>query len=110
MAVVGGKNAELFVMDADRLGGYLNGPGNTDDILLTIPLGGALFGRVAGYPLDGGWIYVIPTNGNLRAIRLGIDAKGKVSVTSSVNVGLATSFGVGSPMVTSFQGQPGTGL
>lgn len=64
----------VYLINIDNLGGYKNGPGQTDAVLQTItmpstgsqrgPPYGALFGAIGSYPLpwpQGGYIYVKPT-------------------------------------------------
>jgi iron transport multicopper oxidase len=56
MAVTVGKNGKAYVMNANNLGGFKQGPGGTDNILQTIISAGAVFGGVGSYPLEGGYI------------------------------------------------------
>lgn len=64
----------VYLLNMDSLGGYKNGPGQTDAVIQTIempstgsqpgPPFGAIFGTVGSYPLpetQGGYIYVKPT-------------------------------------------------
>ncbi|KAJ3287709.1 hypothetical protein HDU76_007781 [Blyttiomyces sp. JEL0837] len=110
MAVAGGKNGQLFVFDANRLGGYKNGPNGEDDIILTIPLLGPLRGRSGAYPLEGGWLYAITAKSYLQVFQFSFGAGGKASLDTSVRADFTTAYGAGPPMITSYEGQPGTGV
>lgn len=56
MAVVVGKNGKAYILDANALGGFKQGPGGTDGILQTIVAGNSVFGGTGSYPLEGGYI------------------------------------------------------
>jgi len=79
IAVTCGKNGQCFVTNADNLGGYKMGAGNTDAILQTItpPTGSAMFGTVGSYPLEGGYIYIAPVGAPIFAYALGKDSNGR---------------------------------
>ena len=51
---------QLYICNADNLGGYRNGAGGTDNIVQTINSPGSVFGGVGSYPLEGGYIYFTP--------------------------------------------------
>lgn len=46
IAVTVGKNSKTYIMDANQLGGFKQGPSGTDGILQTIPAQNAVFGGV----------------------------------------------------------------
>lgn len=50
------KNGKVYIMDADALGGFKQGPSGTDGIIQTITIGKAVFGGVGSYPLEGGFM------------------------------------------------------
>jgi hypothetical protein len=57
IAVACGKNGTISIMNADNLGGFMNGPDGSDGILQGIsPDGASFFSGVASYPLEGGYI------------------------------------------------------
>ena len=56
MAVAVGKNGKAYVLNADNLGGFKQGPGGTDDVLQTIIANGSVFAGAGSYPLEGGYI------------------------------------------------------
>lgn len=60
IAITAGKNAQLYIMNANNLGGFKQGFSGTDNILQSITLDGAVFGGIGSYPLEGGYIYWTP--------------------------------------------------
>ncbi|KAL9019269.1 MAG: hypothetical protein Q9185_003443 [Variospora sp. 1 TL-2023] len=112
MAITIGKNGKAYIMNADNLGGFKMGPGATDNILQTIICPNAVFGGAGSYPLEGGFIYFTPVGFPTLAYKLGLDQKGS-PLFSKVGQSIDNSagrVGVGVPTVTSYKGQPGTGI
>jgi hypothetical protein len=59
IAIAAGKIARIIIMNADNLGGFKMGAGETDGVLQEIsfdPDNYAFFSGVASYPLEGGYI------------------------------------------------------
>lgn len=56
IAVTIGKNGKVYIMNANNLGGFKQGPGGSDNVIQTIIADGAVFGGVGSYPLEGGYI------------------------------------------------------
>lgn len=114
IAITGGKNGQVFVMNADNLGGYKNGANQGDNILQTItpPSGSAMFGTVASYPLEGGYIYVALSGAPVYAYALGFDSSGRPRFSYAGQTSAATTAraAVSAPVVTSLDGQAGTGV
>ncbi|KAI7279174.1 hypothetical protein KC343_g2034 [Hortaea werneckii] len=88
IAITTGKNGKICFMNADNLGGYKHGPGQTDGIIQTIVTNQAVFGGVGSYPLEGGYVYSTP-----------------VDEPTSVK-----PVGPGVPVITTFEGRPGTAI
>ena len=112
IAVTIGKNGKAYIMNADNLGGFKLGPGATDNILQTIISPNAVFGGAGSYPLEGGYIYFTPVGAPTLAYKLGLDQNGsplfsKVGQSPDSSSGRV---GVGVPTVTTYKGQPGTGI
>ncbi|KAL8946506.1 MAG: hypothetical protein Q9222_007107 [Ikaeria aurantiellina] len=112
IAVTIGKNGKAYIMNADNLGGFKLGPGATDNILQTIISPNAVFGGAGSYPLEGGYIYFTPVGAQTLVYKLGLDQKGaplfsKVGQSPDSSAGRV---GVGVPTVTTYKGQPGTGI
>jgi outer membrane protein assembly factor BamB len=96
-----GKDGRIFLIDADHMGGFQQGPGATDAVLQTLGPFGGVWGQPAAYGGQGGWVYVLESGGGvLRALSYGVDGSGVPQLASSATAG---NFGYtsGSPMVTS---------
>ena len=112
MAVTAGKNGKTYIMNANNLGGYRNGPGGTDGIIQTITTNKAIFGGLGSYPLEGGYIYSTPIGYPTTVYKLGFDSHG-VPVFTQVGATTENSAGrVGSgvPTITTYQGKAGTAI
>ncbi|PSS14960.1 hypothetical protein M430DRAFT_51625 [Amorphotheca resinae ATCC 22711] len=112
MAVTAGKNGKVYILDANNLGGYKLGMGQTDGILQTIVTNEAVFGAAGSYPLEGGYIYLTPVGYPTYVYQLGFTSTGipqfsKVAETSESSAGRV---GVGIPTVTTLKGEPGTAI
>lgn len=114
IAIAGGKNGQVFVMNADNLGGYKNGANQGDNILQTItpPSGSAMFGTVASYPLEGGYIYMALSGAPVYAYALGFDSSGRpqFSYAGQTSASTTARAAVSAPVVTSLDGEEGTGI
>jgi len=55
MALTSGKNGKIYVLNADNLSGYKQGPSQTDLVLQTITTNHTVFGGSGSYPLEGGF-------------------------------------------------------
>ncbi|KAF8865173.1 hypothetical protein BDZ45DRAFT_736811 [Acephala macrosclerotiorum] len=110
VAVAGSKAGVVYVVDADNLGGFKMGPGNTDAVLQEITFTGAHFySGIGSYPLEGGFIYLCTTGGNLQAWKLTPDAQGRpnfvFAAQTSIKLGCR-----GTPTITSQNGAPGSAI
>ncbi|KAH6692719.1 hypothetical protein F5X68DRAFT_250938 [Plectosphaerella plurivora] len=112
MGIIAGKHRRAYVLNANDLGGFRNGPGALDKTIQTIELPGSVYGGWGSYPHEGGYVYVTTIGFPLQAFRLGHDAEGR-PVFSEAGRSTWTSagrVGVGQMTVTSTNGQPGTGI
>ncbi|KAK3325088.1 Cupredoxin [Apodospora peruviana] len=109
VAVMGSKAGFVYIMDADNLGGFRMGPGGTDAILQTIKLTGSFFGGIASYPLDGGYLYLVATQGPIYAYKFGRDGSGKPFFTQ-VGKTAQTFAAQAIPVITTLNGAAGTGV
>ena len=112
IGVTAGKNGKIYIVNANNLGGYRNGPGGTDGIIQTITTNKAVFGGAGSYPLEGGYIYFTPIGYPTYAYKLGSDKNGaplftQVGATTESSAGRV---GSGIPTVTTFQGKAGTAI
>lgn len=112
IAVTLGKNSKAYIMNANNLGGFKQGPGGTDNVIQTITAQGTVFAGVGSYPLEGGYIYFTPTGGATVCYKMGLDSNGAPSFTlvGQSNGPAAGRVGVGIPTTTSYKGQVGTGI
>ncbi|KAK2788914.1 hypothetical protein FQN52_006447 [Onygenales sp. PD_12] len=117
LAVVAGKSGKIYILSPSSLGGYGNGPNNTDAALqvlppLPLPDGGSFsngfFGGVGAYPLSGdddvtgGFIYAAAVAQKLVAYEFRVTPSGEVEfvlVGKSVEVSLDRP-GIGIPTIT----------
>lgn len=110
VALVAGKNGFVYIMDADNLGGFKNGPGGTDAILQKLGMfSQSFFSGVASYPLEGGYIYFVATGNVLMCYKFGLGPDGKPLFTFAGQGSMAFA-AKGTPTVTSFNGVAGTGI
>lgn len=109
-----GKNAKCYVTNADNLGGYKLGTGGSDAIIQTItpPSGGAVFGNVGTYPLEGGYLYITPVGSPTYVYSLGFDNSGRPAIKLiAQTVDIATGrVGVGTATITTLNGQTGSAV
>lgn len=112
IAVTSGKNDKIYILNANNLGGYRLGPGQTDGIIQTINTANSVFGGVGSYPLEGGYIYSTPIGYPTFVYKLGFSGSG-APVFSQVGHTPETSagrIGVGIPVITTNQGREGTAI
>ena len=76
IAVTAGKNGKIYILNANNLGGYRLGTGQTDGIIQTITTNKAVFGGSGSYPLEGGYIYSTPVGYPTYAYKLGFSGSG----------------------------------
>ncbi len=98
-----GKDGRIFLINADDMGGYRQGPGESNAVLQTLGPFVGVWGHPAAYGGQGGWVYVLESGGggNLQALSYGLNGAGEpalsVAGTSSESFGYTS----GSPLVTS---------
>lgn len=112
IAVTAGKNGKIYILNANDLGGYRLGPGQTDGIIQTITTNKPVFGGSGSYPLEGGYIYSTPVGNPTYAYKLGFSASGVpiFTLAGQTTENSAGRVGVGIPTVTSNGGKEGTGI
>ncbi len=98
-----GKDGRVFLVNADNMGGYRQGPEEGDAVLQTLGPFVGVWGHPAAYGGQGGWVYMLESagGGNLQALSYGLNGEGEpalsVAGTSSESFGYTS----GSPLVTS---------
>jgi hypothetical protein len=110
-AVIVGKAGLFYLLNRDKLGGYQQGAGGSDDVLTTINLSGGTWGHPAAWPGDGGWVFVTSNGGSgglgnrVQVLKYGTNGtKPTFSlVGTATTAGATDNFGAysGSPIVTS---------
>lgn len=109
IVVAGGKTGKVYIMNADNMGGFAQGPGGEDAVIQTIMGSVSLYSGIGSYPLEGGYIYFNPTGDYLYAYAMGFDAEGLPFFTLA-GTSASTYAGKSVPTVTSLNNQPGTGI
>lgn len=112
MAVTAGKNGKIYILNANNLGGYRLGAGQTDGVIQTITTNKAVFGGSGSYPLEGGYIYSTPIGYPTYVYKLGFSSSGvpiftQVGATTELSAGRV---GVGIPTITTNGGKEGTAI
>ncbi|PMD59417.1 uncharacterized protein K444DRAFT_663834 [Hyaloscypha bicolor E] len=107
--IAGGKSGKIYIMNADNLGGFANGPGGSDSVIQTILAPGSMLSGVGSYPLEGGYIYFAPSGFSLFAYKFGTDNQGNPVFTQAGKSAL-TFAGKTIPTITTLNGQPGTAI
>ena len=112
MAVTVGKSGKIYFLNANNLGGYRLGPGQSDGILQTLTASNSVFGGAGSYPGEGGYIYITPINYPTYVYKLGFSQSGVPSfsqVGATIEKG-AGRVGVGTPTITSLNGKAGSAI
>jgi hypothetical protein len=110
LAVEVGKEGYVYLLNRDNLGGFDQGPSQSDNVVGRYGPNGGVWSSPAVWPGDGGWVY-IPTasgsatasggNGQLDAYQYGLDGTGKPTLNLSGQSTDAFGFGSSAPVVTS---------
>ena len=112
IGVTVGKNSKVYIMNADNLGGFKQGPGGTEGVIQTITTTNSVFGGVGSYPLEGGYFYFTPVGDVTYAYKFGTDDAGApfFSMAGKTATRSAGRAGVGQPTITTNGGQPGSAI
>ncbi|KAM7222882.1 wsc domain containing protein [Rhypophila decipiens] len=112
IGVTVGKNSKVYIMNADNLGGFKQGPGGTDGVIQTISTTNSVFGGVGSYPLEGGYFYFTPVGDTTYAYKFGTDSSGAPFFTRAGRTPTQSAgrVGVGQPTITTNKGQPGSAI
>lgn len=112
LAVTAGKNGKIYILNANNLGGYRLGSGQTDGIIQTIVTNKPVFGGSGSYPLEGGYIYSTPVGNPTYAYKLGFSTSGVpiFTLAGQSTENSAGRVGVGIPTVTTNDGKEGTAI
>lgn len=111
LLLVGGKEHKIFVMNRNALGGQGQGPGGKNKVVQEIVNGHSVFGSMAVWPGQGGYVYVpgIGSTGGVEVLQYGTEA-GQPKFTLVGQTPDPLAFGSGSPIVTSNGTTPGSAV
>jgi hypothetical protein len=111
LAFIHGKDGYAYLLNRDNLGGYREGPGNSDAVVARIGPFGGVWGKAGVWPGQGGYLYVVTSNpkggtdrvssGNLLVYKYKLDNNGKPTIALAGTSSDAFPFGSGSPVVSS---------
>ncbi len=103
LVVQTGKDGRIFLINADDMGGFRQGPGEADDVLQTLGPFTGVWGHPAVYGGQGGWVYVLENagGGNLLALSYGLTGEGSPALTLQGTSAESFGYTSGSPLVTS---------
>ncbi|KAJ3072470.1 hypothetical protein HDU98_003546 [Podochytrium sp. JEL0797] len=105
-----GKSGIVYVMNPDSLGGFMQGASNSDNVIQRITGPGVVFGQAAAYPEEGGYFYFYPSISPIQAYKYGQDANGNAEFNYAGQTDITPAWFTGSPIVSSLNGQPGSGI
>ncbi|KAJ3065408.1 hypothetical protein HDU98_011220, partial [Podochytrium sp. JEL0797] len=105
-----GKSGIVYVMNPDRLGGFMQGTGGSDNVIQRITGPGVVFGQATAYPEEGGYFYFYPSANTIQAYKYNQDINGNPSFTYAGATDIVPAWFTGSPVVSSLNGQPGSGI
>ncbi len=114
-----GKQGYLYVMNADDLGGYKQGPSASDKIVQRLGPFGGVWSKPAAWGGDGGYVYLTTasgggqgggSNGYMRALKYGVDGNGKPTFTLAGSSSDTFGFSSSSPVITSSGTTSGSAL
>ena len=98
-----GKDGRIFLIDAENMGGFRQGPKKGDAVLQTLGPFDGVWGQPAAYGGQGGWVYVLESAGGgfLRALSYGLNGAGVPQLSSVATSAESFGYTSGSPLVTS---------
>jgi outer membrane protein assembly factor BamB len=110
LMVVAGKDRKIFILDRDHLGGQGQGPGGKNDILGEIVDAHPVFGSMAVWPGEGGYVFIpgIGETGGLEILKY--SPEGERPKFDLIETSDPLQWGSGSPIVTSDGTTPGSAI
>jgi len=98
-----GKDGRVFLINQDDMGGYRQGPEESDAVLQEIGPFRGVWGHPALYGGQGGWIYVLESagGGELQALKYGLNGEGRPALSVAGTSTESFGYTSGSPLVTS---------
>ena len=110
-----GKQGNLYVLNADNLGGRTEGSNNSDAVVNRIGGVGGVWGRPAVWPGDGGYTYVTTAQGGggtgrLKAFKYGLDGSGNPIFSSAGQSSDTFGFSSSPAVISSSGTAPGSSV
>jgi outer membrane protein assembly factor BamB len=98
-----GKDGRVFLLNADDMGGYLQGPEESDAVLQTLGPFDGVWGHPAAYGGQGGWVYILESagGGSLAAYSSTLGPHGEPQLVPEGQSTESFGYASGSPIVTS---------
>ena len=96
-----GKDGRVFVLDRDHLGGFAQGTGGTDNAVGVVGPFAGQWGHPAVWGGDGGWVYIVGAEAQMRAFHYGLSSTGTPTLTPAGYTADNLGYTSGSPIVTS---------
>ncbi len=98
-----GKDGRVFLLNADDMGGYLQGPEESDAVLQQLGPFDGVWGHPAAYGGQGGWVYVLESagGGSLAAYGSTVGPHGEPQLVPEGQSAESFGYASGSPIVTS---------
>jgi hypothetical protein len=105
-----GKQGIVYLLNREDLGGLGQGPEEKDNVLQEVNGPFGVWGSLAAWPGDGGYVYV-PGDGGLEMLKYGTSVGGEPELSlATTHYPEFLGFGSGSPMVTSNGATDGSGI
>ena len=98
-----GKDGRVFLINADDMGGYLQGPEEGNAVVQTLGPFNGVWGHPAAWGGQGGWVYILESagGGNLAAYASTLGPHGEPRLVPEGQSAESFEYASGSPIVTS---------
>jgi hypothetical protein len=106
LIAIAGKQGYLYLLDANDLGGMKQGTGGADKVVARLGPFGGVWGQVAVWGGDGGYVYLLPPgsyigDGVIRVLKWGLDASGQPTLANVAHSNESSGFGSTAAVVSS---------
>ena len=110
LAIAVGKDGYVYLLNRDELGGFMQGPSGSDNVVQRIGPYGGVWSRPGVWPGEGGWIYIPTASGGesasgstgfLRVYKYGISGTGAPTISLQASSSDAFGFSSSMPVITS---------
>ncbi len=98
-----GKDGRVFLINADDMGGYLQGPDESNAVVQTLGPFDGVWGHPAAWGGQGGWVYILESagGGSLAAYGSTLGPHGEPQLVPEGQSAESFEYASGSPIVTS---------